>query len=240
MLSKRLDSDVATGWVEPRIVPLRYADASDLAETLQAILVDGTASLPQASPIQRQVARLRMARMKENGGQVLESDVFQPMTRLVIRPEPQLGALILVGTPMNLEVVTELVKMLDVEAAAPGAVVRIYPINHASAARLATTVTRLFDQQVQSGAIRADDRVIAQADERTNALVVATSPRSFVVLERLLETLDAELAPQLGEIRRIELKSASATRLASVIQQLMPGWSGCAKWNPRRPIWNGP
>ncbi|MCZ6850687.1 MAG: hypothetical protein O7F17_03510, partial [Planctomycetota bacterium] len=221
VLSKRLDSDVATGWVEPRIVPLRYADASDLAETLQAILVDGTASLPQASPIQRQVARLRMARMKENGGQVLESDVFQPMTRLVIRPEPKLGALILVGTPMNLEVVTELVKMLDVEAAAPGAVVRIYPINHASATRLATTITRLFDQQVQSGAIRADDRVIAQADERTNALVVATSPRSFVVLERLLETLDAELAPQLGEIRRIELKNASATRLASVIQQLM-------------------
>ncbi|MHC4416411.1 MAG: secretin N-terminal domain-containing protein [Planctomycetota bacterium] len=221
VLSKRIDADVATGWIEPRILWLRYADASDLAETLGAILVEGAQDRVQSSPLQRQVARLRMARIKENGGRVLEADLFSPMTRLVIRPEPQLNALVLVGTPMNLEVVTELVQMLDIEAASPGATVRIYPLEHASAARLAATITRLFDQQVQTRAIRREDRVIVQADERTNALVVTTSPRSFVVLEPLLETLDARIAPELGAIRRIELANASASRVAALVQQLM-------------------
>ncbi len=221
VLVRRIDADVAAGWIEPRILVLRYADANDLAETLQAILVEGIGNLPQSTPLQRQIGRLRMARLKENGGRVLESDIFVPMTHLVIRPETQLNALILVGTPMNLEVVTELVAMLDIEAAAPGAAVRIYPIEHASATRLATTMVRLFDQQVQADIIREEDRVVAQPDERTNTLIVTTSPRSFIVLERLLQTLDAEIAPQFSEIRRIEVKNASASRLASIITELM-------------------
>ncbi len=221
VLTQRLDSEIAGGWVEPRIVQLKYADASDLAATLQAILVEGVNELPGSDPLQRQVGRLRMARRDDNGGRVLESDVFQPMTRLLVRPEPQLNAVILVGTPENLEVVTELIAMLDIEAASPDATVRIYPVENASAARLGTLITSLFDQQVQSKAIRPEDRVIVQADDRTNALVVTTSPRSFAVLESLLRTLDVEVAPDLREIRRIPLEFASAARLAPLIQQLM-------------------
>lgn len=221
VLTQRLDSDVAAGWVEPRILPLRFADAGELSQTLQSVLVEGATSLPQASPLQRQIGRLRMARNENDGGRVLESDVFQPMTRLVIRPEPQLNALILVGTPMNLEVVSELVKLLDIEAASPSAAVRIYPVQHASASRLARTITQLFDQQVQTKAIRPEDRVIVQADERTNSLIVTTSQRSFAVLETLLTSLDNEIAPDLREIRRIEVQHASATRLANLVQQMM-------------------
>ncbi len=221
VLSRRIDADVATGWVEPRVVQLRFADATDLAETLEAILVRGATDLAQSTPIQRQVARLRMARLPENGPAVLEADVFSPMTRLVIRPEPQLNALVLVGTPTNLEVVHELVRMLDVEAASPGSLVRIYPVEHASATRLAQTVQNLFEQQVASGGLRPDDRVAVQADERTNALVVTASARSFAILEPLLETLDAPMPPNLSAIQRIELANASAPRVAQVVQQMM-------------------
>ncbi|MHC4966823.1 MAG: secretin N-terminal domain-containing protein, partial [Planctomycetota bacterium] len=221
VLYRRIDSDVATGWVEPRIVQLRFADAQDLAETLNAILVEGATNRAQSSPLQRQVARLRLARLDSNGGRVLESDVFSPMTRLVIRPEAKLNAIVLVGTPVNLEVMTELIGMLDTEASAPGGLVRIYPVEHATAARLAPTITRLFNQQIQTGALRREDRVIIQVDERTNALVVSTTPRSFTVLEPLLKTLDAEIAPQLPVIERVELVNSSATRTAPLIQQLM-------------------
>ncbi|MHC4320003.1 MAG: secretin N-terminal domain-containing protein, partial [Planctomycetota bacterium] len=143
------------------------------------------------------------------------------MTRLVIRPEAKLNAIVLVGTPVNLEVMTELIGMLDTEASAPGGLVRIYPVEHATAARLAPTITRLFNQQIQTGALRREDRVIIQVDERTNALVVSTTPRSFTVLEPLLKTLDAEIAPQLPVIERVELVNSSATRTAPLIQQLM-------------------
>ncbi|UCD76487.1 MAG: hypothetical protein JSV91_06095 [Phycisphaerales bacterium] len=221
VLATRLDADIANGWIEPRIVQLTFADATDLAETLHAVLVEGVGTLPQSNPLQRQIGRLRMARMEENGGRVIESDVFQPMTHLVIRAEPQLNALVLVGTPKNLEVIGELVAMLDVEAASPSAAVRIYPVEHASASRLASTLTDLFQQQVRSKAIRAEDAVIIRSDERTNALIVTTSPRSFAVLEGLIDALDVEIAPDLREIRRIALENASADRLASLIQRLM-------------------
>lgn len=221
VLRDKLDSGAVAGWIEPRIIPLRFADAADLAETLNEIVVRGTTTLPQASPIQKQVGRLRMARQNGAEGQIVEADVFRPMTQLVIRPEPQLNSLVVVGTPANLDVVGELVAMLDVEAAAPGNAVRIYPVENASAAKLAVTVQRLFDQQVQSKAIRPEDKVFAQADERTNALIVTTSPRSFAVLEQLLKTLDSKLAPELREIRTIELKNAAAARLAVIIQQMM-------------------
>jgi type II secretion system protein D len=233
----KIDTGITAGWVEPRIVSLRYADAADLAATLQAIIVEGTTNLPQATPLQRQIGRLRMMRnqgtgIRERGAaadplsltpepSVVEADVFVPMTRLVIRAEPQLNVLILVGTPDNLELVTELVAMLDIESASPADGVRIYPIQNASASRLATTVKQLFDQQVQTKAIRPEDRVIVQADDRTNALVVATSPRSFAVLEGMLNTLDHKIAPELREIRTIEVKNASAPRLATLVQQMM-------------------
>ncbi len=220
VLYERLDHDLGGGWVEPRLIPLRFADAEDLAETLQAVLVDGADGI-EASPLQRQVARMRMARLRTNGGRVLEADVFAPMTRLVIRPQPKVNALVLVGTPMNLEVVSELVHMLDVEAAAPGAAVRVYPLDHASASRLAPIVTRLFEQQVQAGTLRADDRVVVQPDERTNALVVSTSPTSFKVVEGLLDLLDRQVAPELQSIQRVDLVNASATRVAEMVQQLM-------------------
>jgi type II secretion system protein D len=222
VLKQRLDGDVGSGgWVEPRIVKLTHADATALAETLDAILVRNATADPQTSPIQQQIGRLRMARLNENGGAILESDVFVPMTRLIIRPEPQLNAIVLVGTPANVEVVGELIAMLDVPAAAPDATVRIYPVRNASASRIAGIITNLFDQQVQSKAIRPEDRVIVQADERTNSIIVTTSPRSFAVLESLLATLDTEIAPDLREIRRIDVEHASSTRLATLIQQLM-------------------
>ena len=97
VLARRLDTDVATGWVEPRIIPLTHADAVELAATIEAVLVEGAMTGPQATPLREQVGRLRLARVRENGGQVLESDVFQPMTRLVIRADEQLNALIVVG-----------------------------------------------------------------------------------------------------------------------------------------------
>ena len=52
---------------------------------------------------------LRAVRLRvdaQGAPKLVESDVFQPMTRLVIRAEEMMNALLLVGTPANLDVVT--------------------------------------------------------------------------------------------------------------------------------------
>ncbi|MBL9141761.1 MAG: hypothetical protein JNK53_07840, partial [Phycisphaerae bacterium] len=59
VMQQRLDSGTQTGWVEPRIIKLQYAAASDLAAVLDAVLVQGQTNLPDAGPMQKQVARLR-------------------------------------------------------------------------------------------------------------------------------------------------------------------------------------
>ena len=129
----------------------------------------------------------------------------------------------MVGTPINIEIVSELVGMLDIEAASPEALVRIYPVQHASATRLGQMIGRLFQQQQQRPGFRDEDRVIIESDERSNALVISTSSRSFTMVEHLLEMLDSESAPDLAAIRQLELEFASAARVAPLVQRLMDG-----------------
>ena len=224
VLRERLDSQVAVGWIEPRIVKLQYADARDLAETLKAVLVDGSTKLPESGPLQKQVGRIRVARAATDGtaGDVaIESDMFVPLTQLIIRPDATTNSLVLVGSTQNLEVVIELLKQLDTEAAAPGALVRIYPLENASASRIGPLLVQLFEQQFAAKTIRAEDRVRVVPDERLNSLVVSTSGRSFAVLEELLKSLDQKVSPDIREIRTLELKHASAPRLAAILQKMM-------------------
>ena len=223
VLRDRLDSNVAIGWVEPRIVKLTYADPTDLAEMLKAVLVDGSTKLPEAAPMQKQVARIRAARTAPDGTPIaaIESEIFVPFSQLVIRPEPALRALVLVGTVQNMDLVVELIKQLDVEAAAPGALVRVYPVEHASASRIAPLLVSLFDQQVASKVVRPEDRVRAIPDERTNSIVISTSPRSFIVLEELLKSLDQAISPEIREVKTIRLVHASAARVAPMVQKLL-------------------
>jgi len=217
VLVTRLDSEVGLGWVEARVLPLRFADAEDIAELIEEVLVEGSTELPASVPLQNQAARLRVG----DGGGRRESQIFVPMARLVIRPDKATNSLLVVGTPSNLGVVQGLLSMLDVESAFPGALVRIYPVENASAARLAVVLGQLFESQIQAGTMREDDRVEIIPDERTNALVVSTTGRSFAILEQLLETLDTAMPPELREIRTIELTNASSTRIASIVQRMM-------------------
>ena len=223
VLRERLDSQVAVGWMEPRIVRLRFADAREVAETLRAVLVEGSTQLPESAPLQKQVGRIRMARATEGGEPqpAIESDVFVPFTQLVVRADATTNSLILVGSVQNLAVVEELLGQLDTEASAPGSVVRVYPLENASASRLGPLIVQLFDQQFAAKTIREEDRVRVIPDERLNSIVVSTSARSFAVVEELLRQLDRTVAPDIREIRTIELKHASAPRLAAVLQRMM-------------------
>lgn len=221
VLKQRVDDGIAMGWVEPRVIALQYADAVELAATLEAVLVGGRQDLPDAIALQRQVGRLRVALDEDGKAREVEGDIFRPMTELLVRPDRPSNALVAVGSPGNLEVVEALVAMLDVEAAAPGATVRTFAIQHASAGRVATLLEQLFTQQYQAKLLREEDRVRVIADERINSIVVSTSNRSFQLVEELLATLDAEVAPDLREIRMLALENAAASRVAPIVQQMM-------------------
>jgi type II secretion system protein D len=228
VLLKDLDSDRASNWVEPAIVQLKHADASDMAAKLQEVLVRGLGTTPDAIGLQRQYGRLRML---ENGEQppadpsqpvkTIEADLFAPVTGMVISADDALNALVVVATPANLAVVKRLVAMLDVPAAAASNQVRIFPLKYAAAERVGSMARDIFAQRVATGQIREEDALIITPDVRTNSLVVATSAKSFSTLESLLKTLDGEQTNFSVGLHVIAVASADVRQLAPRIERLM-------------------
>ena len=221
VMTARLDAEIATGWVEPKVIPLEFADAAELAELIDEVIVEGQSDDPGASPLQRQVARLRSVRA--GAGRAIESEVFVPLSRLVVRADEQLNALVVVASPPNLELINDLVGMLDIEAAAPGALVRTYAVEHGSAERISSLAKEIFEAQAaaRGGGRRDEDRLEAIPDPRTNSIVVSTSARNFTLFEKLLAQLDTPLEPEFREVRIIDLQNAAASRLAPLVQKLV-------------------
>ncbi len=235
VLIKDLDSDGASKWVEPLIIPLKYADASDLATRLRAVLVAPTASTPDTLGLQRQFGRLRMIAqgaasippaqaeagtpLAQDG--TLQSDLFAPLTGLVIVPEEQLNALLVVGSPANNAVVRALVAQLDVEQASAKNTVRVFPLRFAAADRVAGVVRDIFRQRAAAEQQRPEDALIVSPDARTNSLIVSTSPKSFAILDGLLNALDGEKTNFSVGLHVIPVTNADARQLAPRIERLM-------------------
>lgn len=242
VLVKDLDSEETSKWIEPAILPLKFADAIPLAQKLRQVLVQGTDTAPESIGLQKQYGRLRLAELARgaegaandvgpNGSKgagkpgtkdgVIEADLFAPVTGLVISPEEQSNSLIVVGTRANIAVVKQLVQLLDIERASASNTVRPFPLKHASADRVAGVVQDVFKQREAVGSSRIEDRVIVSPDTRTNSLIVSTSPRSFAILETLLNTLDTEEANSSVGLHVIPVTNADVKQLAPRIEKLM-------------------
>ncbi|MCG3124989.1 MAG: hypothetical protein GIKADHBN_03499 [Phycisphaerales bacterium] len=224
ILVKQIDSDEASKWIEPTIIPLEHADAVTLSRKLREVLISGLAATPEAMGLQRQFGRLRMI---AKGGDPstpesrVEADLFAPLSSLVITPDEQMNALIVVGTPTNIQVVRELAGQLDVEAAAASNEVRVFALEHAAADRVAQIVQGVFQQRERDGQIRPEDRLIIASDVRTNSLIVTSSPRSFSILESLLKTLDGDQTNFSVGLHIIPVTGADVKILAPKIDKLM-------------------
>jgi len=219
-----LDSEESVGWLEPAIVALEHADAVDLAELLNDILVDGLEDSPAAAGLREQVGRLRMAAKGEDPADPasrVDSDLFAPLTGLTILPEANTNSLVVVASPANLAIVRELVSMLDVPSAAAGNSVRIYTLDLASADRVAGLIEGIFRDRQSAGVGREEDRVAVRADLRTNSLVVSTSPRSFSILDDLIPRLDRDEGRMTVGLHTLDVTGADAAALAPRIERLM-------------------
>jgi general secretion pathway protein D len=102
----------------------------------------------------------------------------------------------------------------------PQSDVVVFPVQHASAVELATTITRLLNDGASTG--DSSQRVNVIADERTNALLVRSDNPSRINAVRLLvNTLDR--AGTNGNIHVVHLKNADATKLAQTLHAMLTG-----------------
>ena len=227
VLVRDLDRASENQWIEPEVFALEHADAPRLADLLRDVLVAGVGNTPEAEALQRQVGRLRVASSLGEGesdssvADFAVADVFTPLSSLVIRADADSNSLLVVGSPGNLAVVRSLAAMLDVPLAGERNAVRVYPLAHASAERVASLAAQVFRERESAAGVRPEDRLVITPDARTNALIVTTSQRSFAMFESLLAVLDVEQTEQAIGLYVLPVPGADPEELAPRVQRLM-------------------
>ncbi len=216
-----LDGEQASTWVEPTLVMLNHADPRELADRLNTVLVKGLTDTPESEALRRQAGRIRLAGTGAKGEAIKNADLFTAAGTLIIEPEPNLRALLVLGSPANIEVVRGLASMMDVEAASASNRVRLFPLEHAAADRILGIVTGLFNERARQPSFREEDRIIAAVDARTNTLIVTTSPESFEVLDALLASLDSADPNYAVGLHVVTVQGGDAVQLAPKIERLM-------------------
>lgn len=233
-LVRALDAAPAGAEQSVAAVPLRLASAPAIVQTLTGMLDAGAASsgASPAAALAEQIRRLRLAGVGPNFSDV-QVDLSQPI-RLIA--DSASNTLIIASTPPNVDALTEVVHLLDTLPVGDAVVVRLFPLNNASASRVKTVLNELFSQGEQIRRIPGTERrglpstttgrslagqVAVSIDERTNALVVAGREEAVALVEVLVQQLDSDSASSWVEPAIITLRHADAVRLAQTLDSIL-------------------
>jgi len=211
-LAAQLD-ETKTAAMETRVFMLKESDATVLSESLSSILTrTGTGR-----------GRSYYDYFSRGGGEQTDEPQITVDTRL--------NALIIKAKTEDFPMIERLIEELDIALPESKEEPRIFPLKYADARDVADLLNELFSdressygffffmsrQQSISG---LSGKVKVIADPGTNSLVViASSPRGFDVVEKMLADLD-QISPEFGSTIVIPLKHANAEELATSLTSL--------------------
>ena len=227
------------------IIPLAYADASTLAQTLTNIFRQGEGDddRQQRSNGPGMSAEEARAAAEEMRAEGIGYEVLDGAIKIV--PETSSNSLVLKASEANLVFLQEIVKELDV-APSLQTQIRTFQLKYAAAEDIATTLQEVLtgERSENRGRMDAWDRaklrnyqreqgvdqsqgivgnVNVSHNDRLNIIVVSTDPRNFSIIEKVINELDQEQTQE--EIRLYFLKHADAETLVPSLQDLFEGGS---------------
>jgi len=189
---------------EPRIYPLQYSDAKELAETINGLF----------SEYQSQGGRFSYY--------ITYSQLSGLTGKIRVTPEKITNSLIVLASSARaFEVVEDLIKQLDREAEALGDTF-IFPLQNAKADELADLLTGLFEEkqdnrnrgfwyyfgggdQDKARISNLIGRVKIVADRRTNSLLITTAQQNLKSINNMIRELDRVVAQVLIEVLIVEI-----------------------------------
>ncbi len=158
------------------------------------------------------------------------------------------NALVLTATQADVRRMAEIVQALDTSISSISTL-RVFPLHFADAKELATSVKELFTPPQQnnndrrsrfssrfggdrdggnqpegtgdSQALKVASRVVAVADERSNALVVSAPDELIPAIEQLVKEIDVSVA-DITELRVFPLVNSSPVEMAEILASLFP------------------
>lgn len=200
---------------EVRLFRLKHATATRVAPLLQAVFAEGS-PVPGSEGLSTQVSRLRVVRDRSPR----TTETAKARAALTIQADDLSNTLVVAARSDTLPLITEVIEQLDIPAASGLETVRIYPLNHADPLVMQRVLNDLYTNP-RAGQMRTEDKPIISVDDRTSSLIVAGNPKSFAIIESMLQRLDQPLPFSLRDIRILPLEHADASELASTLQRLV-------------------
>ncbi|KPK45511.1 MAG: hypothetical protein AMK72_10930, partial [Planctomycetes bacterium SM23_25] len=197
-LLKGLDAKQPIAMRDIRIVPLANAEATTVGPVLQ------------------QLMDARVQRYATLGAADAEA------LRVIILADARSNSLLIGGSAEGFQLAKSLAEQLDGASPAISGQIQLFPLVHANAGTISTTMQNLFDQRYQ--AARTPDiqrqRPIILPDVRVNALLVAANADDTKVIQGLLKKLDVELKDPSVQLVVIPLEHNDAGIVGPTLQRL--------------------
>ena len=135
------------------------------------------------------------------------------------------NALVISASESTFALLETLLKRLDAEQPIDLRDIRLVQLENAEAASLASVLQQMMDARVERyetlGAADAEAlRVIIEADERSNSLIIGGSAEGFKVAETLARQLDGASPAISGQIQILPLKHANAGTISASLDNL--------------------
>lgn len=230
------------------IIPLTYADATEVAQTLTQVFQEEDDE--QKTNSGRRIGDAEEARQAIEQGSDFE--MFQGTVKIFA--DANSNSLVVKASEANLVLLRELIRQLDISPSLQTKI-RIFRLKNATAEDVATVLQEVLtgesnrntgrtdpwdraklrafrrEQGVENQGIVGDVRV--SRDDRLNVVVVASDPRNFPIIDEVINALDREQTQ--AEIKIYYLKYAIAGTLAPSLQDLFEG--GSTGSDRDRPWW---
>ncbi|GJQ30308.1 MAG: hypothetical protein HBSAPP03_21920 [Phycisphaerae bacterium] len=234
-LVKALDAAPMDAQQQVVVVPLKMATAATLATTINAMLtVDDPASgrSGPAKALTEQIRRLQLVKAGVNQP-ATQVDLAKPIK---VMADAESNALIITSTQGNIDAILDVVKVLDTLPTGEAVVMRIFPLENASAVRVKSVVEELFRQGEELRRIPGTRRqglpptatgqalageVAISVDERTNTLIAAGREEAVALVEVLVKDLDGERVSKWVEPVILTLKHADARTMATRLNEVL-------------------
>lgn len=184
-----------------QVVPLTHANADELAQELMAAIRGADSAGDKVSRHLQQVGD-GLANLPAN---------------LVIVPSPNAQSLVLVGTPVQIKEVKDLIALLDVETKSGSGRLHVIFLKYLLAEEASKSLNALLAKTVDK-----DKRssIALEASPASNALLVESTPSDFQVVKELVSQLDTMPQQVLVEIIIAEVQDGKSldfgTTLATV------------------------
>ncbi len=142
--------------------------------------------------------------------------------RIFLAVDLRSNALILSASEQNYDEIQQICNKLDTAPDRLIDQIRIINCENTSAADLQGKIEELWERKAdlrQEGEFNEDLPVIV-ADQRSNALVIASSPEDYEEIKRLIDRLEAQPLAPIAAIRMVELQNNDASEIADMLEQI--------------------